>query len=374
MLVKIEKKIPLFKNGEPAQNIELIKLEGLGFNIVSQKNLYDIGDIAVYVEPDYNLTNNKLFESFISPNGEPKKSKLGSHNRVKAIKFNFQKENETDPVYSNGILLPLSEVSDFLNGKNLTNLSTEEIYQLIGVYKYEEPEKESVFQSNEPFPNGWYRTDETNFLKICDNLEFPLTLVGTVKDDGSSITISRTKICSRNWVKKPSFERIIGVKPLKWWEKVLDYIYRKLDKKYPRTQIRETVLANDEFTTYGKQYQNIPDNIVLRGELSGKSMRGSGNKNNPANLYENRIAFYGIDKLIDGITVPVDYLTFHNLCDMYELPRVQEVFLKTFNSKEEVLQECKQFFKDNLIEGIVCRNMETTISFKVMNDEYDAKK
>ena len=111
MLVKVERKIPLFKNGEPAQNIELIKLEGLGFSIVSQKNLYNIGDIAVYVEPDYNLTNNKLFESFISPNGEPKKSKLGSHNRVRAIKFNFQKENETDPVYSNGILLPLSKVS-----------------------------------------------------------------------------------------------------------------------------------------------------------------------------------------------------------------------------------------------------------------------
>lgn len=42
-IVTIKNKIPLFKNEEKANSIELIELEENGFQIVSQKDLYNIG-------------------------------------------------------------------------------------------------------------------------------------------------------------------------------------------------------------------------------------------------------------------------------------------------------------------------------------------
>lgn len=88
--VKINKISTLYKNGEPANAIELINFtlsngEECGFDVVSGKGLYQIGDEAFYVMPDYTLEDNWLFESFVAPDGDPKKSKLGKENRIRAI-------------------------------------------------------------------------------------------------------------------------------------------------------------------------------------------------------------------------------------------------------------------------------------------------
>jgi len=50
------------------------------------------------------------------------------------------------------------------------------------------------------------------------------------------------------------------------------------------------------------------------------------------------------------------------------------VFSKEFNSKEELLSECEEYFKNNMIEGIVVRDLNNTLSAKIMNLEYDSKK
>ena len=53
---------------------------------------------------------------------------------------------------------------------------------------------------------------------------------------------------------------------------------------------------------------------------------------------------------------------------------VKEVFVKEFNSKEEILQECNQYFKENMIEGIVVRTLDSKFSAKIMNLHYDSMK
>ncbi|MGM3357453.1 hypothetical protein, partial [Bacillus cereus group sp. BC233] len=76
-IVTIKSKSKLYKGDLEAEKIELINLEETGFDLVSQKDLYQIGDKAVFIQPDYNLSDIILFDSFIRPNGDEKKSMLG---------------------------------------------------------------------------------------------------------------------------------------------------------------------------------------------------------------------------------------------------------------------------------------------------------
>ena len=150
-IVTIKNKIPLYKGDEQANSIEVIELEEVGFELVANKTLYQIGDKAVYIQPDYCVSDIPLFESFIRPNGDESKSMLGKveglPRRIRAKKFTLSKEPNGDPVYSNGILLPYYEVQEYLYHSN--NIKHKDTYlediegkltEKLGIIKYEEPE------------------------------------------------------------------------------------------------------------------------------------------------------------------------------------------------------------------------------------------
>src|SRR6478752_1527704 len=115
-ILTVKDKIQLFKGEEAANSIELIQFEENGFEVVGQKDLYKVGEKVVFIQPDYSLPETSLFESYIRPLSDPKKSKLGSNNRIRAIKFNLHK-GDSNPVYSQGILLPWLEVQNYLASK-----------------------------------------------------------------------------------------------------------------------------------------------------------------------------------------------------------------------------------------------------------------
>lgn len=152
-IVTIKNKIPLFKGEEQANSIEKIEIEENGFSLVSQKDLYEIGDKAVYIQPDYSLSDIPLFESFIRPFGDPKKSKLGSNYRIRAVKFNLHTGDES-PTYSVGILLPIEDVVQYIHKTSTTpigivrdsfyhpspNDNYEWLTETLGITKWEEPE------------------------------------------------------------------------------------------------------------------------------------------------------------------------------------------------------------------------------------------
>ena len=125
-IVTIKNKIPLYKGDEQANSIEVIELEEVGFELVANKTLYQIGDKAIYIQPDYCVSDIPLFESFIRPNGDESKSMLGKveglPRRIRAKKFTLSKEPNGDPVYSNGILLPYNEVVDYVGAMILENV------------------------------------------------------------------------------------------------------------------------------------------------------------------------------------------------------------------------------------------------------------
>ena len=396
-IVTIKNKIPLYKGDEQANSIEVIELEEVGFELVANKTLYQIGDKAVYIQPDYCVSDIPLFESFIRPNGDESKSMLGKvgglPRRIRAKKFTLSKEPNGDPVYSNGILLPYREVHDYLNpnNKDMPELWKLDLTKKLGITKYEEPEPVSKGglksgQTEGKFPEGIYKTDEENINNLWNHIEnkigYPLILVGTEKVDGSSITIGVTPkipegfICSRNLRKKLTINKIVGRREPNLWEIIKSWFGIK-----PDLNIYQEMENDDDFVRYGKPYLDTiktfrgKQNLILRGELNGGKLKGSGNKNNPASKEQPNIKIFGLDKINEyGEAEKVPYLLFKTECEKAGVPLVKEVFNKEFNSKEELLAECNNYFKTNMIEGIVVRTLDSKFSAKVMNLEYDSKK
>lgn len=399
-IVTIKNKIPLYKGDEQANSIEVIELEEVGFELVANKTLYQVGDKAVYIQPDYCVSDIPLFESFIRPNGDESKSMLGKvedkPRRIRAKKFTLSKEPNGDPVYSNGILLPYYEVQEYLyHSNNIKHKDTyledieEKLTEKLGITKYEEPDPVSKSglrseQTESKFPEGIYKTDEENINNLWNHIEkkigYPIKLVGTEKVDGSSITIGVTPkipegfICSRNLRKKLTIKKVVGKRKPNLWDRIKG-IFTWID-----LNIYQEMENDDDFVKYGKPYLDLlinsgETNLIFRGELNGGKLKGSGNKNNPASKEQPNIKIFGLDKINEyGEAEKVPYLLFKTECEKAGIPLVKEVFIKEFNSKEEILTECNNYFKTNMIEGIVVRTLDSKFSAKVMNLEYDSKK
>jgi RNA ligase len=379
-LVTIENKVQLFKGTEPANSIELIQFKEYGFEVVSAKGRVNIGDKAFLVEPDVNLSEKfDIFNDWIKPNGDPKKTRLGKNLRVRAVKFNLH-TGDNQPVYSNGILLTIAEVEGYAH-VDLDNLG--DLASVLGIYKYQEPETtQGGGKGRKPaksFPAGLYRTDEDNYKKVKNSWRFPEQLIGTEKLDGSSITIySRNAefgICSRNINLSLTEEKVVGQKT-GILNKVLSWFGFDIN-------IYEVVANDSPFVFIGIPYlTKLRDycavhgtSIALRGELVGVgASAGSGNKNNPHSSVEPTIYFYGADYFYNGVAKKMPHQEYIELVVGLGFQHPRIVFNQIFDKSEDLEKACENYFSNNLIEGIVVRNHLSTMSAKLMNDEYDSKK
>jgi hypothetical protein len=311
--------------------------------------------------------------------------------RIRAKKFNFSREGSIDPVYSNGILLPINEVADYVRTLGIKTcpiegiINFENLTELLSITKYEEPEVKdkggNKIGGARVFPEGLYKTDETNINNLWGHIEnkigYPITLIGTEKVDGSSITIGvkngKGFICSRNQQLDLMVKKHIGRREKTLLEKLLFWTN-------PDLNLYKEVENDSDFVKYGKPYLDEligcgEDNLVLRGELHGKTLKGSGNKVNPASKVENNIKFFGLDFIENGIAQKATYNNIKEFQLTYpEFRFVKEVFNKEFNSRQEIEDECNKYFKNNLIEGIVIRTEDSKFSGKFMNLEYDSRK
>ena len=87
------------------------------------------------------------------------------------------------------------------------------------------------------------------------------------------------------------------------------------------------------------------------------------------------IKFFGINKINDlGVAEKMSYQEFCDTANPLQLPIVEVIFLQSFANKEDLQYAASQYFKDNLIEGIVVRTLDSKFSAKIMNPEYDSKK
>ena len=405
-IVTIKNLIPLWKKDEPANSIELVQFEELGFEVVSQKDLYKIGDKAVFINPDYCLSDIPLFDSFLRPNGDPSKCKLGKNNRIRAIKFNFHRGDGIQ-VFSQGVLLPFKEVDDYATEhlKHNSYLLEPTLAEILGITKYEAQEESSGHVnggSSAAFPKGMYVTDEVNIEKLWSHVSYPLQCTMTEKEDGSSITIyfnnNDQGIASRKLKKPLWLEKTIYAKTFTFRQKVLKFFGFKVTPSKEQVYVKN----DSDFVTYGESYYHAlldhgdqlnPNGLALRGELRGRGLTGSGNKNNPAKDLDPDVVFYGADDYSTGVTERLPNETFYYIINAlneacqkdsdYEDSDYEDVVFKTtkiafqgvVNSKEEIQQIARDYFANHKVEGLVIREDKVTgFSAKIMNPEYDAKK
>ena len=446
-IVTIKNFSPLYRDGEEANNIQYVQLEETGFSIVVQKGRFNIGDKALYIQPDWCLSDHELFSDYIAPEGNQNKSKLGKIDkiprRVRSVKFNFT-DSLNNQVYSTGILIALSEIQDYPQDYiNINNPETN-ITDYLGVFKYVAPEKTKLGDSLGDLPEGLYKTDETNYYNSLKTLRglLPCKLIGLCKIDGSSESIyykneEKFGICSRGLEKKiynleregyklikKSKEINIGDKVCRKYEKfksglvvntVKDFVpspYKETDTacifeeddsivnlkdllvpQYKNliteefvdyTLIESTVplvekIVDDVFVELGlpilEKLKNNKESIVIRGEIFGVGLNGSSNSNNPHNKLDKQFKAFRVDDFSSDKAIKLPIKTSMEICEKLDIPFVDTIFIQEFNTIEEIEQVCLNYFKSNLIEGIVLATYDSNVySSKFMNPEYDSKK
>ena len=388
-IVTISKKIPLFKGEDAANSIILVELAEVGNRIVTGINTFKEGDQGLFIEPDYCLPDSDLFSEFHSPGGNPKKSKLGKDGRIKAVKFNLH-TGDGIPIYSYGILIPLNgdTIKDLLY-RNI-DITSEDLDKQLGITKYSPKSFSNNLEEARNFPKGMYKTDETNINNLWNDIEYPITLIGTQKVDGSSITIysklnadgTRTNgICSRNLELSPTKMVTIGHREMSLWETIKTWFGKKVD-----TKIQEEQPNDNLFIKVGTPYleklieycEIFDESFALRGELVGKESKGSGNTNNPNSTEDTHIKFYGADIFEGDTTVKLYEEDFNSLITFLGFERCHKYFQRRFRYKSEIVRLCESIFKKEsskgrVIEGIVLRSPDSSFSAKYMNLEYDSK-
>ena len=426
-VVTISKLVPVFKEGAEANAIQVAKFNfedggECGFNVIAQKGLYEVGSKAIYIQPDYCLSENELFNSFISPGGDPKKSRLGKQNRIRAIKFNFSFGGSSDPIYSNGILMPLVEVEKFL-GKIITEET--DLAEELGVTKYvaiDKPDNNRSGLTKGDLPDFLYATDETRIENIKEHVNLVFNgdeeISFTLKHDGSSTTIYvkfegdlLQGICSRNKEKvieqemATNYIDVDGVHLHRYSMKNGD-VYTKgwindvSGKFYTDEEVNElsllpiTVEVRDTFVDTVKKHNYLEklkiyciDNnvqLALRGELVGGNggSKGSGNKLNNDAKGDSKVVWFGVDDLQFGKAQRLNYSSVHNLksvCEKLEFEYTKPIFVGKLDYDgiikmgNDIFKEYKEKY-NHIIEGIVIRTTNSNkLSCKYLNLEYDSK-
>ena len=422
-IVKINELIPIHKNGEPATNIEVARIVESGnvsscqFNIIVGKGLYNIGDVVIYIQPDYCIPNGEIFKEYYEPFGDPKKSKLGKNGRIKAVKFNFSFENETEPIYSNGIILSFESIPfEITDG---TDLEKElHVIKYVAEDSFEKGALSGLIKGELPY--FLYTTDEDRIELKKDHIDKCFAenevLSFTIKRDGSSVTIySKLKddayeggICSRNLEKKIDQMAVSGYidsdgnQLTKYYDKKTEqkgYFNPFTEKFYNNAEVIEngleaimvevrdawvdTVKENnhlDKLMNYCKE-NNLE--FALRGELIGQGNKGSGNKLNQDAKLSRRIIWFGVDDLSSGFAHRINYSDVNNnlksISEKLDLEYTNEIHEGICNY-EEIISFCNEVFKKikeetgQIIEGVVIRSkFSNKLSTKYINPEYDLR-
>lgn len=395
--VTIKNILPLYRNGQLAEKVELVTFEENQFSCMVQKGLYKTGDVVAYIIPDTYISIPEDLEKDIF---KDYRSKMGGKKRVRAIAFNFQ----TDPneistkIYSNGILYP--NLTD-LQKNLLLNEKYKELEKELGLYKEDSDAKFASGAGGKvdttgdiKMPSNIYKTDETNIksVPLKDIFQFPCKLNITKKFDGSSATVildsnqfPEGMVGSRNLLKNPYTTiktPIVYKNLLKKWLSKLGILKKYKTEKVLNETSEDIFIKN--LIPYLKILQNSGySNLALRGELVGKSFKGSGNGQNPDSNKDNQYVLFNVDTTMEGFARKVEVELFYELAeslglktaDCYTLDPVNKSHSIEFHSYEELEKFILDIFeKLPQIEGVVIKNESNTKSFKYMNDLYDAKK
>lgn len=327
---------------EGADKIELAKVRG--WNVVVQKDLYEVGSEVVYFEIDTMLPqSDERFESFMA-RGVRTDSEGRTGHVVKTIRLKGQ--------YSQGLIMPWKEFAYEL-GKIYDRRFGTDVSEVIGVWKWEPPIPAQLSGKVRGGLPGWVRkTDAERIQNFEDFLPLnPDDFYCTEKIDGSSATFTLKDgdfhVCSRNL----DLEETEGNT---FWE---------MAKRYKIREFLESMLE--------EQTNNTSDDyITIQGEIYGEGING-----NRLGLKGHHFRAFNFE--LNGKFVPLEYLDRSDPMnadeDLVHIPAVPHLGVgsmyyedgplisapQTVSEALEAVDGMKSLLaKDRLAEGVVWRRKD----------------
>ena len=341
---------------EGADKIELARVEGWQCVIAKSDN-FKIGDLGVYLEID----------SLVDPNNSKFEFLKERKYRVRTIKLRGQ--------LSQGLFMPLS----ILPNKNWKE--GDDVTELLKVRKYDpiadaeaKLEAEKLARQNNKIKKffmryNWFRklfpkkkagfpyfiskTDEERIQNMGWILqkEKGTKFVATEKVDGQSGTYFLVKnkqkflwfgskyifgVCSRN-LHLPKKDNS------NWWN---------VAKKYNIKSVLEKLIGEEEF-------------VVLQGEITGPTIQGNKYKLGELNFQAFNLLYP--NHKIDSVNAK-------HILDIYNIKFVPilstEFVLPDTMDEALLLADGKSVLADTLREGLVLRNYEKDLSFKIVSNKF----
>jgi hypothetical protein len=344
----------------PIQDADFIEVaKVLGWEcVVKKSDGFKVGDLVVYVEVDSIVPDRPEFDFL-------RERKF----KVKTIKLRGQ--------VSQGLVLPLSILpkGNYKEGDDVTNI--------LGIIKYDPQaeleqklmeEKKQInkkriykFLSRTPFirrilpkrktykfPEFIKKTDEDRiqlFPNICEEYK-DLTFSVTEKLDGQSATYFLLKNTKKIFGLFPKTNYIFGVCSRNLYlPKENNSSYWKIAKKYNIRNVLEKLIGNNDY-------------IVLQGEIIGPGIQGNKYQLSDYDFYVfNYIYPHAQFNTIEAKNVlePYGIKVVPILEDMKLKPTIQDM-VEYSKGKSKLLPIER--------EGIVIRNYEKNLSFKVVNPDF----
>lgn len=316
---------------EGANRIE--KATILGWQLVVRKGEFNVGDPAVFMEID-SMIPDKPEYAFLKSSGHVAGDPVC---RLRTRKFKR--------TLSQGLAMPLGAFSEFDVLSTLPLGSS--VAGILGIIKYEPPERLTRGDTKGVFPHFIPKTDEIRIQsapELIDEFQGVDVYIST-KCDGTSATYylrdGEFGVCSRNWAKKDG-----------------DNIYWRVAHRYG---IEE-------------ELRKLGDNIAIQGEICGPGIQ-----KNRMQLPEPRLFCYNVYDI--GRMRYRSYVQFRLTISALSLTPVPDIICDTFTWDLPTLltmAEGKYHGSKYDREGIVIRPtkeghsavLDGRASFKVVNNRY----
>jgi len=321
------RKIQSLEKHPDADRLEIVKLEGLGWQVIAQSGLHKVGDLVIYVEIDSVVPERECFEFLRNKNW-----------RVKTIKLRKQ--------ISQGLILPLVDFGIDPGGVNVGDC----VDDITGIVHYEKPvpvQLAGQIRKNQ-LPPGIPKTDEERIQNCTDYIEKfqGRECYVALKHDGSSATYfmdedSDFHVCSRNLDLKMSSDNI-------FWRMAFKYGLN----------------------------ENLTPGECLQAELIG-----NGVQKNKEGLKDNELRVFNYHVVrSDNNELFAPYGRLVNVCKRLEVPKADLFYEGIFEWKnlQELLDlaDSAKYANGSQAEGLVFRLLnpqnrnEATWSFKVISNKF----
>lgn len=312
---------------EGADSIECATV--LGWNVVVKKGEHKPGDVVTYVEVDSLLPEIAEYEflrksSYRAPITEGGNVIQRGGFKIRTIKLRGQ--------ISQGLILPVPD-GEWNIGDDVT--------EALGIIKYEPPVPAGMKgRAKGPFPSFIQKTDEIRIQSAPELLDPRLEYEAREKLDGTSVTAfirdGEFGICSRNLLLDETDTSHVIV------------------KYASDTRLKEKLEEICKLAGF---------EIYIQGELIGPGIQG-----NLYGLKEHRLYVFNVlsrsGRMPLATWVHILYRRFDIVPFLFNFDGIGSV--------DEIVQASRgtSLIGNCVREGIVCRNYENNISFKVINPDF----